>query len=186
MRWFVCWIVSICFLLPLSAFAAKIIPKTLEHHSYRVIKVIDGDTIKLDNGQLVRLIGIDAPETKQGPKFDRDLKKRQISKSKELAMGRRSWQYAKSLLEGKKVHMELDRQTYDDYHRLLAYVYLTNGIFVNKEIIKKGFAYPYAIKPNIKYAKIFDELYEEARQEHQGLWQEQKKASKAVRWFHDH
>ena len=156
-----------------------------EHKVYRVARVIDGDTIKLENGEHVRLIGIDAPELKDNAKLQRDLKERHLTKSAEIAMGRRSYQFTKHLIEGKKVHLEFDKDKYDEYHRVLAYVYLTSGIFVNAQIVSEGYAYAYTVKPDLQYAQLFRKLYKEAREEHRGLWQEEKSRRKHFKWFNN-
>lgn len=45
-------------------------------------------------------------------------------------------------------------------------------VFVNATIIKAGYATPITIPPNVKYADLFQELYEEAREQKMGLWRE--------------
>ena len=150
---------------------------------YQVTHVIDGDTIILDNGAHVRLIGIDAPEMREDKKIKKDLKKRHLSKRAELAMGRKAYQYARHLLEGKKVRLEFDVQQYDEYHRLLAYVYLMDGSFVNAQMVKAGYAYAYPIKPDVRYAQEFRRLYNEARNHHRGLWHNGGTYEKGFQWF---
>jgi len=44
--------------------------------------------------------------------------------------------------------------------------------FINATIIKSGYATPMTIPPNVKYADLFKELYEEAREQKRGLWKE--------------
>ena len=169
----------------LTAFASENSKKTIERHLYRVVRVIDGDTIKLDNGQHVRLIGIDTPELKDGPKLQRDLKQRHLTKKVELARGKKSYQFVKRLLEGKKVSLKFDARKFDDYQRLLAYVYLADGQFVNALIMKAGYAYPVFIKPDIKYSQLFKQLYSQAKENHWGLWQKGDKHEKRVQWFNN-
>jgi micrococcal nuclease len=155
--------------------------KVQEHKIYRVVRVIDGDTFKLANGDHVRMIGIDAPEKEDNPKLQRDIKERHLSKTAELAMGRQSYSFTKHLIEGKKIRLEFDKEKYDEYHRVLAYVYLTNGIFVNAKIIDAGYAYPYVVQPNIKQARLFNRFYMEAKDRHRGLWKDTQK--KSIQWF---
>ena len=153
-----------------------------EHHFYRVSRVVDGDTIKLNTGETVRLIGIDTPEIRNDAKFQRDLKERHLSKAAELAMGKRACKFTKKLIEGKQVHLKFDKSKYDDYHRALAYVFLSSGTFVNAEIIKDGYAYPYPVKPDLQYAPLFRHLYQEAQNHHRGLWKEEKYSQKRIKW----
>jgi micrococcal nuclease len=183
MRISFCWIFLIISLFLNSYFLSTSHAETQEHRLYRVLRVIDGDTIKLDNGENVRLIGIDAPELRDNAKLQKDLKERHLTKSVELAMGRRSYQFTKQLIEGKKVHLEFDKKKYDEYHRTLAYVYLPNGIFVNAQILSAGYAYAYIIKPDVRYAQLFRQLYSQAKEDRRGLWQEQKNSKKRLKWF---
>ena len=127
----------------------------------RVKRVIDGDTIVLSDNQRVRYIGINTPETKHP------------SKAAEL-FGREAYKFNKKLVEGKKVRLEFDAEKYDRYDRLLAYVYLEDGTFVNAEIIKQGYAYIYTVPPNVKYADLFLKLQQQAREKDRGLWGHQE------------
>jgi micrococcal nuclease len=154
-----------------------------ENRYYRVSRVIDGDTFKLQNGQIVRLIGVDAPERKDNPKLRKDAKRRNISKKAEMSNGRISYLFTKNILEGKLVRIEFDRKRYDAYGRMLGYAYFKNGVMVNAELLKEGYAYLYTIKPDIKYSSLFQELYKKARDQQKGLWQKPKGKKKGVRWF---
>ncbi|MDI6606193.1 MAG: thermonuclease family protein, partial [Candidatus Omnitrophota bacterium] len=62
-------------------------------------------------------------------------------------------------------------QERDIYKRLLAYVYLEDGTFVNAQILKQGYASLMTIPPNVKYAELFLKLYREARENRRGLWE---------------
>ena len=179
---FISWVLSLCCICQSNAFSY--LTDTVENHSYRVVWVIDGDTIKLDNGQHVRLIGIDAPENRDDAKLQRDLRRRHLTKAQELAMGRKSQEYLKKLIEGKKVKLKFDKAKYDQYHRTLAYVFLADGNFVNAKILKDGYAYPVFIKPDIKYAIAFKKLYEQAKANKKGLWQNGGYHEKHFKWFH--
>jgi endonuclease YncB( thermonuclease family) len=82
--------------------------------------VIDGDTIRLDNGETVRLIGIDAPELSQPG-------------------GEESRQYLAQLILNKGVTLETGYEDRDKYNRLLRFVYLGN-LCINEEMIRQGYA----------------------------------------------
>lgn len=152
------------------------LPKTtntpqLSENVYKIVYVNDGDTIKLNNNERVRLIGIDTPESRDGDKLSRDVKKRHSDRKTQLAMGKKASIYAKSFLEGQSVRLEYDVEQRDRYGRLLAYVYLMDGTFVNAKIIQEGYAYPLTIPPNVRYAHLFQQWFKEARQQKRGLWQ---------------
>lgn len=137
---------------------------------YRVAYVNDGDTIKLDNGERVRLIGIDTPESRDNPKLERDVKRTKKDKDVLLAMGRQAAVFSKKLLSNQRVRLEFDVERHDRYGRLLAYVYLADGSFVNEKIIREGYAYPMTVPPNVRYADDFKQWFDEARENKRGLW----------------
>jgi len=136
-----------------------------------VKRVIDGDTIQLESGERVRLIGIDTPEMHESDKLYRDSQRTGQDVGIIQELGRRAYEFTRKLVEGKRVSLEFDVEKYDKYRRLLAYVFLKNeGIFVNAEIIRQGYASLMTIPPNVKYADLFVKLYQEARQNRRGLW----------------
>lgn len=128
---------------------------------FLVKRVIDGDTFVVENGtkkgDKVRLIGVDAPET------------RNTSRKKIGYYGEESKVFLTKLLTNKKVRLLADVGKRDRYGRILAYVYL-GKTFVNAELVKKGYAQVYTVPPNIKYAELFVELEREARNHGRGLW----------------
>lgn len=90
----------------------------------RVKRIVDGDTIELRNGDMVRLIGIDAPESKANSKAKRDADRTGQDVKSIKAMGKEVTSVVKQLLhKGDQVLLEFDTQKTDRYGRLLAYVY---------------------------------------------------------------
>ena len=134
--------------------------KSYNYSDIRVRRAVDGDTIQLENGERVRFIGIDTPEMHESDKLYRDAQrtKQDIAVIKEL--GRRAWQFTKNLVEGKQVSLEFDVEKHDKYGRLLAYVYLKDGTFVNAKIVQEGYASLLTIPPNVNYADLFLKLYQ--------------------------
>lgn len=128
---------------------------------YRVKEVIDGDTIKLENGQVVRYIGIDTPETREriGSAWHTVFE----PYSKEAK------EFNRRLTEGKSVRLEFDVQKKDKYNRLLAYCF-AGDIFVNAKLLEEGYAVLYTFSPNVKYTDIFVEMQRKARQNKRGIW----------------
>ena len=137
-----------------------------------VTRVIDGDTVQLESGERVRLIGIDTPEMHESDKLHRDSQRSGQDIAAIKAMGRKAYEFTRALVEGKRVSLEFDVEKYDRYDRLLAYIYLKDGTFVNAEIVKQGYASLMTYPPNVKYADLFLKLYKEARQQERGLWKE--------------
>jgi len=128
---------------------------------YQITKVIDGDTMEVkikDKQELVRLIGINTPEVDS-------------PYTKEECFGPEASAYAKKLLDTKEVYLIPDSngQDRDKYNRLLRYVFLPNGLFINAEILKNGFAYNYIYEP-FEFMKQFDFWEKEAKGNKIGLW----------------
>ena len=138
-----------------------------------VVFVYDGDTIKLSDGEKVRFVGIDTPESSKNKKLLRDARRSGTAVDDILRMGHRAGVYTKSLLEGRKVRLEFDIERRDKYGRLLAYVYrVDDGLFVNEDIIRNGYAYPMTIPPNIRHAEKFRQAFRDARKDGAGLWRD--------------
>ena len=140
-------------------FSFLILPSLLysgDLQSSLVKRVIDGDTLFLDNGENVRLIGVDTPETKHPRKPVQWF-------------GKEAYLFTKGMVEGKQVRLEFDWQKRDKYRRLLAYVYLLDGTLLNAEIIKQGYGFAYTKYP-FKYLEEFRSYEREAREQGRGLW----------------
>lgn len=145
-------------------------PIEQKYISARVEKVYDGDTIRLDTGEKVRLIGIDTPESSDNPKMRRDIERTKQDMVTIMRLGKRASRFTEDLVDRQEVRLEFDVVQRDKYGRLLAYVYLSDGRFVNEEIIKNGYAYPMTIPPNVRYADRFRVLFETAVEQKLGLW----------------
>ncbi len=122
-----------------------------------VERVIDGDTFVLAGGERVRLIGVDTPET--------------VAPNQEVEVyGQEASDFTKNLLEGKKVALKFDAQERDQYDRLLCYVFLEDGTFVNELLLKEGYATLLTVPPNIAYVDLFRKAQDEAVANNKGLW----------------
>lgn len=144
--------------------------KAADYSNILVKRAVDGDTLLLENGERVRLIGIDTPEMHESSKLYRDAERSRQDASAIIELGKKAYIFTRNLVEGKRVRLEFDVEKYDKYKRLLAYVYLEDGTFVNAEIVKQGYANLLSIPPDVKYAEFFQKLYREAREMRRGLW----------------
>jgi micrococcal nuclease len=137
-------------------------PNFAQLTAYPVVRVVDGDTIVINDGNeiKVRLIGVDTPET--------------VHPSKPVEYyGKEASRFTQNLLKGEKVYLVTDPQQSktDKYGRSLAYVYRApDGLFVNAEIIRQGYGHAYTTYP-CKYLDEFRQLERFARKTEKGLWE---------------
>lgn len=134
---------------------------SVEGERVKVTRVIDGDTIEIDNGIKIRLLGIDTPETKDP--------RRSVG-----CFGKEAANETNRLLEGSIVILEKDISETDKYRRLLRYVFLPLGdgnlLFVNDYLIREGFAKALTYPPDVKYTQAFLKAQREAKVNKKGLW----------------
>jgi micrococcal nuclease len=75
------------------------------------------------------------------------------------------------LVEGERVRLAYDAEPRDRYGRTLAYVHRErDGLFVNAELVRRGYAVPLTIPPNVAHAGEFRRLARAARRDGRGLW----------------
>lgn len=138
------WILALLLALPSSARAQL------------VTRVVDGDTIVVAGVGTVRLIGVDTPET--------------VDPRKPVQFfGKEASEFTRRMAEGKVVRLEYDVQRTDKYQRVLSYVYLPDGSFLNAEIVKQGYGHAYVQYP-FKYLDQFRDYERQAREGRRGLW----------------
>ena len=124
-----------------------------------VTRVVDGDTIEVAGHERDRLIGMDTPET--------------VDPNRPAGCyGKEASRFTSSLLPpGTGVRLVGDVEQRDRYGRLLAYVYRrADGLFVNAELLRRGFAQLLTIPPNVAHTDEFSALARQAREASQGLW----------------
>lgn len=142
--------------------------------SGKVRSVIDGDTLKIiyrGKEERVRLIGIDAPESKINPKAEKDANRSGEDLKTIISMGKKATRFVERLVKpGDRVSIEFDVEKRDKYGRLLGYIYLSDGRMLNEEIVKAGYANLLTYPPNVKYQETFLKAYREARENKRGLW----------------
>ena len=123
---------------------------------YEVIRVIDGDTVELKNGERLRYNDIDTPETVHPSKPVECYGPQASAKNKEL-------------VEGEIILVELGNPTKDRYGRLLGYVYIED-LFVNAELVRGGYAEVNSYgNPGSKLSNLLD-IEKNAKRSMKGLW----------------
>lgn len=136
------------------------IEENSEFPQYKVVRVVDGDTIVISyNGvdEKVRMIGIDTPESVHP------------DKTKNSEFGDTVSTFSKSQLSDSYVGIEFDVQERDQYGRLLAYVYVGDKMY-NKTLLEEGYASVSTYPPNVKYVDDFTAIQKSARDAGKGMW----------------
>lgn len=145
-------------------------------------QVIDGNTLRLLNGETVRLIGVSIPEIT--PDMSMQEKARVINNQQKAA------EYVRSLISGTKVDLQFDQQQRDAEGHLLAYawfLYPEENVkkalefendykweeivedwgehqyvtFLNAAVIKAGYAVPKEDHGNITHSALFNSIYQQ-------------------------
>ncbi len=120
-----------------------------------VKRVIDGDTIELEDGQKVRYIGINTPEIS--------------TTSAKTCFGKEAAVKNMEFVEGKTVRLEKDVSETDKYGRLLRYVWV-GDVFVNEMLVKQGYAQVSTYPPDVAHKDEFLSAQKIAQEGNIGLW----------------
>jgi micrococcal nuclease len=126
-------------------------PDTSPSKSQYILKeVIDGDTIRLEDGRLIRYMGINTPE--KGQNFYQEAKDLNLK-----------------LLKESNLPLELDIVKKDQYDRSLAYVYVGDS-FINLKLIEAGLAFCFSDSSNKNNRAMFRYAQQEAQKMELGMW----------------
>ncbi|RKY21241.1 MAG: hypothetical protein DRP62_08110 [Planctomycetota bacterium] len=136
--------------------------------TFTVVNVVDGDTIDINipdskyGHTRIRLWGVDTPETKK-------------PESPVMYFGPEATEFTCELALGKQVKVFLENhRTRGNYGRLLAYVQLPDGRFLNEVLLLEGFAYA-----DLRFSHSFSHKYQQleavARSQNKGLWEKVKR-----------
>ncbi|MFA5060271.1 MAG: thermonuclease family protein [Candidatus Omnitrophota bacterium] len=166
--------ITVLSIVPLAAFAQEslnpLIEKSAPVQWLKVDRVRSTDTLVLDNGQKVQLIGLNAIDVPQRKDVKRNSYNIIIEEVDPVAtLEEQGMDFVNSLLTGEKVRIELDAQTRNDDGIMLAYVFLEDGTFVNEKILSEGYAAFKTIPPNTKYEDVLRRAYQQARSEKRGI-----------------
>lgn len=123
-----------------------------------VRRVLDGDTLELDSGERVRMVGINAPETaKYGKPGD------------PLGQGARARLQALAT-PGDILFFHRDRTPQDRYGRLLLHPYLTDGRNLTAQLLQEGWGFHVVIPPNAWEADCYRHAEQRAMDRRLGVW----------------
>ncbi|MCA9087579.1 MAG: thermonuclease family protein [Planctomycetaceae bacterium] len=122
-----------------------------------ITRVVDGDTLIIESGERIRLLGVDTPETKHP---DRPAE----------PWGHEASEFTRTHVEGHPVRLEFDRERQDRYGRWLAYVFRDDW-FLNEELIRQGYSRAETRFPfRSDRQRQFRKAEQEARDEQRGIW----------------
>lgn len=118
-----------------------------------VKRVIFGNKIELETGDIIEYIGVNIPS--------------------DSGIYNSAFELNKKLVESSKIWLEYDEKKNSDDGCLLAYVYC-GDVFINAEIIKQGYGIVDIHSPNIKHAELLINAEREAREQKRGFWAERQ------------
>jgi len=129
-------------------------PEVTPTNQFKVIRIIDGDTIVIETNESVRLICIDTPEYNQDG-YEEATK------------------FLEDLILNKTIRLEKDVSEVGKYGRLVRYVYLPDSTFVNELIVKNGYGTAYWYEPDITLCPIIQDAEDYARDNCLGIWEKE-------------
>jgi micrococcal nuclease len=149
------------------------VPSLAVAGQYKVVRVVDGDTIVIKYGgkyEKVRLLCVNTPESVHP------------DKKQNIPMGKVASRYTQKKLTGKyvKIEFEIDRLR-GNYGRLLAYVFI-DGQNLNIDLVRQGLS-PYYTKygKSQKYDTEFRAAEKKARKEKLNIWGDPELSEKYLR-----
>lgn len=161
----------VVWLFPLRSSSACQPPGVAE--TVKLAWVYDGDTLRLQDGRKVRLLGLNTPE------FDRSGQRHQLLAQQAKASAQAFLSNTASL------QLYFDRETQDRHGRYLAHVYKTTpagAASLEQHLLEQGLAWHVAIPPNLHMAECFAEAEQQAMVNKRGLWRDGARSwVKAVR-----
>jgi micrococcal nuclease len=134
---------------------------------YKVDKVYDGDTVKLEDGRKIRLLGINTPEVQH---------RNQATE----AGGETAKRWLTDKLKTQKVRLVTDVEQTDKYKRTLAYLITENKEHINVQLVERGLAAVNIYPPNLLYVNELVEAGKQAEQAKRGIWQQPQYAVIAI------
>jgi len=159
--WLCGWLVAALWLA--NAFAAECqLQSTAASKEVLVKTVIDGDTVRLSDNQLVRFIGVNTPEIDH--KFGHSEPHAEQARD-----------FLQSILERQQYHMLLQFGDHDKDHygRLLAHTFTRDGDNIQAQILQAGLGVWIIMPPNLHYMDCYQHAEHAARRRHLAVWKDQ-------------
>lgn len=122
----------------------------------KIKRIVDGDTLHLEDGRKVRFVGLNTPEL--------DHKNGRHDPYAEEATD-----FLRSLLD-QFVYIQTSKSGRDRYGRYLYYLFDENGVSLTSQLLAEGLGYRIAVPPDLEYQSCFQQAEELARQSEKRLW----------------
>jgi endonuclease YncB( thermonuclease family) len=133
-----------------------------------VSRVIDGDTLRLKDGRLIRFIGINTPELGRDGRPDEP----QAVEAKHFLESVLQGPTSKNAIAGKtmRVGLRYGSERKDRYGRTLAHVYTSTGESVEARLLSAGMAAYIVVTPNVWNGQCYRAAENQARKHLKGVW----------------
>ncbi|PMX02671.1 nuclease [Pseudomonas sp. FW215-R2] len=127
--------------------------------SVSVQRVVDGDTLRLNDGRSVRMIGLNTPELGKQGRSDEPF-----------AVAARKRLEALVAESDSRVGLLLGAESKDHYGRTLAHVFSAKGDNLEAQMLADGLGFQVAVAPNVDLVDCQQAAERRARQAGLGLW----------------
>jgi micrococcal nuclease len=119
--------------------------------------IYDGDTVVLQDGRKIRLLGVNTPEVAhRGNKAD--------------AGGDEAKQWLQQKLQNARVRLEIGVEKTDKYGRTLAHIFTETKGHINLELVALGLGSVNVFPPNLAYVRELEAAERQAEQAGKGIW----------------
>ena len=146
---------------------ARVCPASHYDESAVVSSVHDGDTVRLEDGRKIRLIGINAPEMARGGKPEQAFAARARDQLKQLITS-----------SGHRVKLVYGKERFDQYQRTLAHLFLPDNQNLQAALLQHGLATANAYPPNVAFTDCYQQVEQAARCKSSGIWSSDDYATK--------
>ncbi len=148
----------ILFFAELKGFSQKLFLKKPGLIKVKIKRVIDGDTVILENGERLRYAGINTLEL-------------HTESGKPQPFAKEAYFFNKKLVEGKILYLEINNlRKRDRYRRLLGELYFKNGTSVSELLVREGLALVCYYPGSVKYYKKYLPLQRIALKQRKGIF----------------
>src|SRR3990170_2687681 len=152
------WLTTLAFVF--AAAAAEAGPEALRLGGQaQIVEVIDGDTVRLDDGSQVRLVGIQAPMLSLGR-----------AKVSDWPLAGQARDVLRQWAMGQKVELRYGGLERDRNGRRLAHLVDSQGRWLQGEMLKAGWARVYSFSDNRALIAEMLDIERGARAARRGIW----------------